>query len=316
MTSWLITGGAGSFGKAFTRHLLADPATSRVVILSRDEAKHAAMRAELNDPRLRFFVGTVCDSERLEIAMQGVDNVVHAAAMKRVETCEDNPNEAVQINLLGTATVARACMHAGVKRAVFLSTDKAAAPNTHYGATKLAAERLWCRWNVYTAGKSTRYAATRYGNVLGSRGSVLPLFQAQAEAGGPLTVTDPTMSRFWMTMDQAVGLVALAFREMRGGEVFVPKIGGCTMAEFAAELFPGVPVTSVGIRPGEKMHETLVGEDEVRTTYDHGSHYTIEPHRTWEDGMHAVGTKVGERFTYRSDTRRILPGDLAEMVGA
>ena len=314
MTSWLITGGAGSFGQAFVRYLLSDPATARVVILSRDEAKHAAMGAELNDPRLRFFVGTVCDSERLELAMRGIDHVVHAAAMKRVETCEDNPEEAYQVNITGTSKVARACMHAGVKRAVFLSTDKAAVPNTHYGATKMAAERLWCRWNVYTAGKDTRYAATRYGNVLGSRGSVLPLFHAQALNGGPLTVTDPAMTRFWMTMDQAVALVALAFREMRGGEVFVPKIGGCTMADFAAELFPGVPVKSVGIRPGEKMHETLVGEDEIRTTYDHGTHYTIEPHRTWEDAMPARGMKVGARFRYRSDTQRILPGDLAEMV--
>ena len=314
MTSWLITGGAGSFGRAFTRHLLADPTTSRVVILSRDEAKHAAMRAELNDERLRFFVGTVCDSGRLEIAMRGVDNVVHAAAMKRVETCEDNPHEAVMINIIGTSTVARACMHAGVKRAVFLSTDKAAAPNTHYGATKLAAERLWCRWNVYAAGQDTRYSATRYGNVLGSRGSVLPTWEQQAKAGGPITVTDPTMSRFWMTMDQAVELVALAFREMCGGEVFVPRVSGCTMAEFAAELFPGVPTESVGIRPGEKMHETLIGDDEVRQTFDHGTHYTIEPHRTWEDAMPARGIKVGPKFTYRSDTRRMLPGDLVEMV--
>lgn len=316
MTSWLITGGTGSFGRAYSRHLLARGA-ERVVILSRDELKQAEMRSELNDDRVRFFIGSVTDPERVKLAMRGVTYVVHAAAMKRVETCEANPYEATQTNVIGTAVVARAALEAGVSRAVFLSTDKAVAPNTLYGTTKLAAERLWCQFNVYAAGTPTRLSATRYGNVLGSRGSVLGLFRAQAEAGGPLTITDRRMTRFFMLMSDAISLVDLAFREMRSGEVFVPKLQATAITDLAKAVAPGMPWTEVGIRPGEKLHESLVGEDEVRSLYDYGGHYRIEPNRTWEDGMHAdiQGTKVDEDFTYRSDSVRRFTGDgLRELV--
>jgi len=316
MKSWLITGGAGSFGKAFTRKLL-DGGAQRVVILSRDEYKHAQMRAEFgDDERLRFFVGSVCDVERVELAMRGVTHVAHAAAMKRVEVCEDNPLEATQTNLIGTAVVARACLNAGVQRAVFLSTDKAVSPNTLYGTTKLAAERLWVRYNVYAAGTHTRYAATRYGNVLGSRGSVVPVFQEQARMGGPLKLTDPTMSRFWMRMDDATELVARAFREMRGGEVFVPKLGSSSVETMAEAIAPHLPRITTGARPGEKWHESLIGEDEARDTFDYGDHYRIETIRTWEDGMHATGEAVPSGFSYRSDTNpyQLSATDLARMV--
>lgn len=322
MTSWLISGGCGSFGQAFTRHLLAQPDTSRVVIISRDEAKQAYMAAEIPDERLRFFIGSVTDQERMELAMRGVDNVVHAAALKRVETCEANPHEAHQINTVGSQVVALAALRAGVKRAVFLSTDKAVAPNTLYGATKLAAERLWTASNVYAAGTDTRFSATRYGNVLGSRGSVLGLWRGQFQRGEPLTVTDERCTRFWMTMQNAVDLVALAFREMRGGEVFIPKVGASSILDLARAVVevdgtykPGHVCT--GLRPGEKLHESLVGEDEARSCWDYGTHYRLEPARSWESvtGWARLGTRVADGWTYRSDTTtRLTVEQLRRMI--
>jgi UDP-N-acetylglucosamine 4,6-dehydratase len=236
--------------------------------------------------------------------------------MKRVEACEENPWEATQTNIIGTAVVARACLEAGVQRAVCLSTDKAVGPNTLYGVTKLAAERLWVRFNVYGAGTHTKFSATRYGNVLGSRGSVLPLFRAQAQAGGPITLTDKRMTRFFMQMSEACELVALAFREMRGGEVFVPKIQGTNMAVFAAAVAPGIEQIEVGIRPGEKLHELLLSQDEARETYDYGDHLRIETTRTWEDGLHAdvQAHKVPNGFTYTSDVGHMTIERLREMV--
>lgn len=299
--SWLVTGGTGSFGHAFVERLLADGA-DRIVVFSRDELKQAQMAAQFNDPRLRFMIGNVTDEARVERAMRGVDVVVHAAAMKRIETCEANPSEAVATNIQGTEAVAHAAIRAKVRRAVFLSTDKAAAPNTLYGATKLAAERLWTRANVYAAGRDTRLAATRYGNVLGSRGSVLELWKRQAETSGEVTVTDHRMTRFWMTIEQAVDLVLLAVREMQGGEVFIPKVPACGILTLAESVAPGVPWKMVGIRRGEKLHETLVSEDEARDTTDRGSHFCIEPERTWEDAPRSRVEGLPEGFAYRSDT--------------
>ncbi len=281
-TSWLVTGGTGSFGHAFVRRLL-DGDASRVVVLSRDELKQAEMRQEFDDPRLRFFVGNVTSQPRVERAMRGVDYVVHAAAMKRIDTCEENPAEAVETNVLGTMAVAYAVIAAGVKRAVFLSTDKAAGPFTHYGATKLCAERLWIQANVYAAGTPTRLSATRYGNVIGSRGSVIPLWKEQAKNGEPLSITDPKMSRFWMTMQQAIDLVLLTIREMHGGEVFIPHVPSADMVTVAEAVAPRVPRKIVGVRRGEKLHETLISEDEARDTQVWSDHYRIEPERTWTD---------------------------------
>jgi UDP-N-acetylglucosamine 4,6-dehydratase len=243
--------------------------------------------------------------------------------MKRVETCEANPHEALAVNTVGTRVVARAALNAGVTRAVFLSTDKAVAPNTLYGATKLAAERLWTQSNVYAAGTETRFSATRYGNVLGSRGSVLGTWRQQYAERKPLTVTDERCTRFWMTMQQAVGLVALAFREMRGGEVFVPKIGAAPLLDLARAVVevngtyaPGH--VNTGLRPGEKLHESLVGEDESRGCYDHGTHYRIEPDRSWGDAVPNVLARrmVADGFTYRSDnTQRLTVEQLRRMIG-
>lgn len=314
--SWLITGGTGSFGHAFVTRLL-DGYADRVVVYSRDELKQAEMRRRFHDDRLRFFIGSVTDPERLRLALRGVDYVVHAAAMKRVETCEENPTEAVQTNVIGTSVVARSVVDAGVSKAVFLSTDKAAHPNTLYGTTKLAAERLWTRANVYAAGTPTRLAATRYGNVLGSRGSVLGLWERQAETG-ELQVTDPRMTRFWMRMDEALDLVLLAFRRMRGGEVFVPRVPSCDLVTLACSVAPEASLVTTGVRRGEKMHETLISEDEARYTHDLGSYYVIEPDRTWEtrDPPNISAPRVPEGFSYRSDTNpdRLTVERLREMV--
>lgn len=311
----LVTGGTGTFGRAFAARALGLGA-ARVVVLSRGEAKQAQMAAEMRDARMRYLIGDVRDERRMREAARGCDVVVHAAALKRVETCEADPYEAVATNVLGTMNVARACIDAGVRKAVLLSTDKAAAPNTHYGATKLCAERLWCRWNVYAAGLPTRFAATRYGNVLGSTGSVVPTWRDQAGKGGPITVTDPTCSRFWMRIEDAVDLVLLALAEMRGGEVFVPKIGSSTVATLADAVAPGATVSGIGLRPGEKLHELLVSDEESRHTVDRGTHYVIMPEApTWGDG---VAVEPGrEAWAYRSDTnpRQLDAHALREMIG-
>jgi len=296
----VVTGGTGSFGKAFVRRAL-DVGASRVVVLSRDELKQSEMAAAFADPRLRCMIGSVSEGDRVALALRGADLLVHAAAMKQVPACEDNPNEAMQTNALGAQAVAMAAIEAGVSRAVFLSTDKAAIPNTLYGATKLVAERLWRQSNVYAAGTRTRLVATRYGNVIGSRGSVVPIFQAQAKTG-MLTITDPDMTRFWMRLEHAVSLVELALSEGRGGEVFVPTIPACSVATVARAIAPEAKWHVTGIRPGEKMHETLIAEDEARTAYEYADHYRIEPHRTWEYLPEPSGKPVPDGFSYRSDT--------------
>ena len=298
--SVLVTGGTGSFGTAFVEHALSVGAR-KIIVLSRDELKQSEMMARFCDPRLRFMIGSVTDSERVKRAMGGVDYVVHAAAMKQIPACEQHPAECANTNVTGTQVVALAAIDAGVKRAVFLSTDKAAQPNTHYGACKLAAERLWTQANVYAAGTRTRLVATRYGNVIGSRGSVVPLFQRQREEG-LLTVTDSRMTRFWMTIGQAADLVCLALAEGRGGEVFVPRIPTASILTVAEAIAAGVPIKEIGIRGGEKLHETLISEDEARNAYEFQDHYRVEPDRTWEDLPEPSGHRVPLGFTYRSDT--------------
>ncbi len=314
----LVTGGTGSFGTAFVKRALADGAR-RVVVYSRGEAKQAAMRAECSDPRLRFFIGDVRSQERIYDACRSIDVLVHASALKRVEICEQDPFEAVATNVIGTQNVARACIERGVHRAILLSTDKAAAPNTLYGATKLTAERLWLRSNVYAAGTRTSFAATRYGNVTNSTGSVLPLWRKQFEERGEILVTDPTMSRFWMPMQQAVDLVILALREMRSGEVFIPKCGSATVAELAHVAAPGATLRLIGPRPGEKLHEMLISEDEARHAYDAGSHYIIEPDAaTWHQREPSPHPRVPDRFAYTSDTNpiRLAASDIHAMLAA
>lgn len=275
------------------------------MIFSRDELKQAEMRQRFDDPRMRFMIGNVDDMERVSLAMRGIDYVVHAAAMKRIETCEANPWEAVQTNVNGTRNVAMAAIGSGVAKAVFLSTDKAASPNTLYGTTKLCAERLWTQSNVYAAGTDTLLASTRYGNVIGSRGSVVPLFRKQAAEGLRSTITDAGMTRFWMTLGQAVDLVLLAFENMRGGEVFIPKVPSASMATVSVALNPDCVPKLIGTRPGEKLHETLISEDEVTTTFEYEGHYCIQPERSWQDDgrVGPMGCdNTLHRQPYRSDT--------------
>src|SRR5512146_1702689 len=257
----LVTGGTGSFGKKFTKILLAEKNPKKIIIFSRDELKQHEMQVGgYNHPSLRYFIGDIRDRERLVRAMHGVDIVVHAAALKQVPACEYNPMEAIKTNIMGTANVVEAALDAGVKKVMTISTDKAVNPVNLYGATKLAAEKLTVQSNAYAAGAATRYACVRYGNVVGSRGSVVPVFLKQ-RGSGRLTITDDRMTRFWLSLEQGVRFVIKCVEEMRGGEVFVPKIPSLKVIDLARAIAPGASVSIVGIRPGEKLHEVLISED-------------------------------------------------------
>ena len=266
--SILITGGSGSFGQAFVKRLLSDSDYDRIIVYSRDEMKQFQMRQQISDPeiRLRFFLGDVRDKERLTAAMRGVTDVVHAAALKQVPAGEYNPTEFVKTNVMGAMNVAEAAIAQGVKRVLALSTDKACAPLNLYGATKLTAERMFIAANAM-AGGETRFACCRYGNVTGTRGSVVPLWQEVAEAGGPIPITDPAMTRFWMTLGQAVDFVVRCIATMNGCEVFIPELESYRVVDLAEAVAPGAPLMTVGIRPGEKMHESLISRHEARSAW-------------------------------------------------
>src|SRR5512143_3945277 len=254
----LITGGTGSFGKKFVEIALRDLSPRKIIVFSRDELKQHEMRAAgFDQPNLRYFIGDVRDRERLTRAMHGVDIVVHAAALKQVPACEYNPLEAIKTNIMGTSNVVEAALDTGVKKVLALSTDKAVNPVNLYGATKLAAEKLTIQSNAYAAGSATRYACTRYGNVVGSRGSVVPLFLKQ-RASGRVTVTDERMTRFWLSLEQGVRFVISCIEQMEGGEVFVPKIPSTRVLDLARAIAPDAQVEIIGIRPGEKLHEVLI----------------------------------------------------------
>jgi UDP-N-acetylglucosamine 4,6-dehydratase len=298
----LLTGGTGSFGHHFTRTALDHWNPRTIRIFSRDELKQSEMQRSFDDDRLRFLIGDVRDHDRLRRAVAGADIVIHAAAMKQVPACEYNPFEAVQTNILGTQNVAEACIEAGIPRAVALSTDKAVSPASLYGATKLCAEKLFVQANVYAGPNDVRLSCVRYGNVVGSRGSVVPLFRHQAGAG-ELTVTDERMTRFWITLDQAVQLVADSVATMAGGEVFIPKIPSTRVVDLAEAIAPGVSIRYTGIRPGEKLHEVLITSDEARHTYDMDWCYVVVPeHPFWGSRATNHGTRVAEEFYYSSDS--------------
>jgi UDP-N-acetylglucosamine 4,6-dehydratase len=297
----LLTGGTGSFGQHFTRTALARWNPAAIRVFSRDELKQSVMERQIDDERLRFLLGDVRDRDRLRRAVDGVDIVIHAAALKQVPACEYNPFEAVRTNIIGAQNVAEACIDAGVRRAVALSTDKAVSPTNLYGATKLCAERLFVQSNVYAGARDTRLSCVRYGNVVGSRGSVLPLFTEQA-ASGELTVTDERMTRFWITLDQAVQFVADSLARMQGGELFIPKIPSMRVVDLAEAVAPDARIRYTGIRPGEKLHEALLTPEEARHTVDAGSCYIVEPeHPFWGDGRIPDATPVAEDFLYTSD---------------
>jgi len=301
--SILITGGTGSFGKKFAKILLAEKNPKKVIIFSRDELKQHEMRvAGYTDPRLRYFIGDVRDRERLTRAMHGVDVVVHAAALKQVPACEYNPMEAIKTNILGTSNVIEAALDAGVSKVLALSTDKAVSPANLYGGTKLVAEKLVIQSNAYAAGTSTRYACVRYGNVVGSRGSIVPLFLKQ-RSNGNITVTDERMTRFWLSLEQGVQFVITCIEQMEGGEVFVPKIPSTKVIDLARAIAPQAHIEIIGIRPGEKLHEDLLSTDEARHAVEMESMYVIQPaEASWFGySWQHKGKPLPEGFSYTSD---------------
>jgi len=274
----LITGGTGSFGRKFVELILREREVARLVVYSRDELKQEEMRTHrgLTDPRLRYFIGDVRDADRLYRAMAGIDIVVHAAALKQVPTLEYNPMEAVKTNIDGAENVINAAIDRGVKRVMALSTDKAVNPINLYGATKLVAEKLFTQGNIYADPQGTRFACTRYGNVVGSRGSVIPLFIEQRETG-TITVTDDQMTRFWITLAQGVRFVLKTIEAMAGGEVCVPKLPSMRLKDLAEAVAPDCEVRSIGLRAGEKLHETLVSDNESPYTYEFDDMFVVEP---------------------------------------
>ncbi|MGQ0662583.1 MAG: UDP-N-acetylglucosamine 4,6-dehydratase (inverting) [Pseudomonadota bacterium] len=298
----LVTGGTGSFGSAFARHALDVLGPRRVVIFSRDELKQHQLRTGgLDEPRLRYFIGDVRDLQRLRRAFKGVDVVIHAAALKQVPACEYNPIEAVNTNINGSRNVIEAALDCDVARVLMLSTDKAANPVNLYGGTKMVAEKLFVQANAYSGAGQTRFACVRYGNVVGSRGSVIPLFLGQRRSGR-VTVTDSRMTRFWITLDAAVGFVADCVERMTGGEIFVPKLPSANIMDLVEALAPECEVEVVGIRPGEKVHETLIGENEARQAVELDDRYVVRPlHPWWSTAHYPDGRDLPEGFSYASD---------------
>jgi UDP-N-acetylglucosamine 4,6-dehydratase len=273
----LVTGGTGSFGKKFIEIMLKEHPPAKLIVFSRDEQKQHEMRQMgFDHPSLRYFIGDVRDYQRLRRAFEGVDFVVHAAALKQVPACEYNPMEAVKTNILGSSNVIDAALNAGVKKVMALSTDKAVNPVNLYGATKLAAEKLFVQSNAYAAGTATRFSCVRYGNVVGSRGSVIPIFIKQRQ-NGKLTITDKRMTRFWLTLEQGVRFVIRCSEQMYGGEVFVPKIPSTKIVDLAKVVAPQAEIEVIGIRPGEKLHEVLINEDEARSTVELEDMFVVQP---------------------------------------
>ncbi len=300
----LVTGGTGSFGKKFVEIMLKEYHPAKLIIFSRDELKQHEMRvAGFNHPSLRYFIGDIRDLPRLKRAMHGVDIVVHAAALKQVPACEYNPMEAIKTNILGSSNVIDAALDAGVRKVLALSTDKSVNPINLYGATKLAAEKLFVQSNAYAGGMATRFSCVRYGNVVGSRGSVVPLFLKQRESG-KITITAEQMTRFWISLEQGVRFVVRCIEQMYGGEVFVPKIPSTTILDLAKAIAPQAEIEIIGIRPGEKLHEVLISDDEARSTIEMPDMYVVQPAealwfgREWSE----VGKQLPEDYRYASNT--------------
>lgn len=314
----LVTGGTGSFGRKFIEVLLEEKRPRKLICYSRDEWKQHEMRREgLNDGSLRYFLGDVRDLDRLRRAMQDVDVVVHAAALKQVPACEYNPNEAVATNINGTRNVIEAALDNRVKRVLMLSTDKAASPINIYGATKLVAEKLCVHGNAYSRLDGTIFSCVRYGNVIGSRGSVVPLFLEQRD-GGVVTVTDPRMTRFWITLEQGVRFVVSCVEQMCGGEVFVPKLPSMKVVELARALAPDARIETIGVRAGEKLHEAMLSEDEARYAVDVGDRFVLLPNdRLWVvEHWRGRGRPLPEGFSYSSERndRWLSHEELLELV--
>jgi UDP-N-acetylglucosamine 4,6-dehydratase/5-epimerase len=306
----LITGGTGSFGQKFTQRILDEYNPKKVIIYSRDEYKQYMMKSKFKEhnEKLRFFIGDVRDKDRLYRAFDGVDIVIHSAALKHVPVAEYNPIEAIKTNINGAMNIIDAAIDCGVEKVVALSTDKAVSPVNLYGATKLVSDKLFVAGNAYSGGKKTIFSVVRYGNVTGSRGSIVPLFIALINSGvKELPVTDYRMTRFWITLDQGVDLVFKAIKEAKGGEIYVSKISSYKITDLAKAMLPDVSLKEIGIREGEKLHEVMITEEDSRFTYDYGDYYIIYPHFDWWNfNMHFKqgGNKVTEGFKYSSDNNQ------------
>ncbi len=302
----LVTGGTGSFGKAFTRYVLENYDPKKIIIYSRDEFKQFIMQDEFKEykEKLRFFIGDVRDKERLERAFEGVDYVIHAAALKQVPACEYNPAEAIKTNINGAQNVIDAALNGGVKKVVALSTDKAVNPVNLYGGTKLVSDKLFVAANAYAGSKDVCFSIVRYGNVAGSRGSVIPFFRNIIQNGGKsLPITDYRMTRFWIDLQQGVELVIKALEEAKGGETFISKIPSFKVTDLAEAMLPGCEMPEVGIREGEKLHEIMVTVEDSMTTYEYERHFIVYPQMVWDERRRAIptGKKVAEGFSYSSD---------------
>ena len=301
-SSVLITGGSGSFGKAFLQELLDSHNPSRVVVFSRDELKQYEMRQSMGeDTRVRYFIGDIRDRDRLRMAFHGVDYVVHAAALKQVDTAEYNPMEFVKTNVMGSDNVMQAAIEAGVKKVVALSTDKASSPANLYGATKLTADKLFISGNHYAAGYDTTFSVVRYGNVMGSRGSVIPFFRKLAEENKPFPITDRRMTRFWITLPQAVQFVVDSFEDMAGGELYVPRIPSMRVTDLVQAFNPNAELVDIGIRPGEKLHEEMISSEDSRRTLRRSDRYVVLPTLADWGFTPPAGVQVEDGFSYTSD---------------
>ncbi|MBD8010981.1 UDP-N-acetylglucosamine 4,6-dehydratase (inverting) [Microbacterium sp. Re1] len=319
-SSILVTGGTGSFGKAFIRYALDNLDPRRLIIFSRDELKQYEVRQLFgDDPRLRWFIGDIRDERRLKRALNGIDYVVHAAALKQVDTAEYNPFEFVQTNVLGSQNVIEASIDAGVKKVVALSTDKASSPINLYGATKLTADKLFISGNHYAASYETRFAVVRYGNVMGSRGSVIPFFAKLGSEGRPLPITDLRCTRFFITLPQSVQMVVDAFDIMQGGELLVPRIPSMKVTDLAHAVVPGAELVDVGLRPGEKLHEEMISPEEGRraVSIQDGRYFIIQPDiASWGYAPPEGAVEMPAGFAYRSDSNDLwyTQQDIAEII--
>jgi UDP-N-acetylglucosamine 4,6-dehydratase len=301
----VITGGTGSFGKKLVERLLKDDEVKKVIVFSRDELKQFEMQSVYSSPKLRYFLGDVRDFQRLKQATDGVDVIIHAAALKQIPAAEYNPMEAIKTNIIGAENIVNAAIENGVERVVALSTDKAANPANLYGATKLCSDKLMVAGNILAGSRKTRFAVVRYGNVLGSRGSVIPFFKEQ-KSNGSLPITDTKMTRFWLTIEEGVNFVLESLERMKGGEIFVPKIPSFKVIDVAEVVSPKTPLRIIGIRPGEKLHEVMITEDDSNYTLEFDTFYAIlAPFLLETEYYKKNGVKVPVGFSFTSENNKI-----------
>ncbi|MDD5433508.1 MAG: UDP-N-acetylglucosamine 4,6-dehydratase (inverting) [Candidatus Pacebacteria bacterium] len=310
----LITGGVGSFGSKFVEIALKKYNPKAIRVFDTNEFKEVEMERRIRDDRLRFFIGDIRDYDRLKMAMMGVDIVIHAAALKHITVCEYNPIEAVKTNIAGAVNIVKAALDQGVERVIALSTDKAAYPVNLYGASKMVMEKIFIQGNTYGANKGVKFSCTRYGNVVGSSGSVVPLFREQAK-NGKITITDERMTRFWITLEQGVEFVIKSIERMQGGEIFVPKIPSMKIVDLANVIAPYAQKETIGIRSGEKMHETLITLEEAKHTREYDDYFVIEPEFPfWPYSKEKYGKNLPEGFVYSSDKNTQWLSDLRKVI--